>query len=59
MRYALKVRLGLKYRSVIKKRLIFTLHRILLADEFCKTLYRALQQEEAGRTVLIYMDETY
>ena len=59
IRYALAVRLGLKYRSAIRKRLVFTPQRILLADEFCHKLVRALGEQAADTAVLVYMDETY
>ena len=57
--YAMKVRLGLKYRSTMGKRIVFTPHRIKLADEFCVKLHAALIEEAEGRAILVYMDETY
>ena len=61
IRYALSVRLGLKYRSARGSRLVFTPQRIRihLADTFCKLIYRALAEEAAGEAVLVYQDETY
>lgn len=59
IRYALSVRLGLKYRSARGSRLVFTPQRIHLADTFCKLIYRALAEEAAGEAVLVYQDETY
>lgn len=59
VRYALAVRLGLKYRTTTKTRLVFTPQRIALADSFCEKLYTALQEEAAGTAVLVYMDETF
>ena len=38
IRYGLVVRLGLKYRTTSKTRLVFTPQRIALADEFCVKL---------------------
>lgn len=57
--YGMRVRLGLKYRSTSGKRIVFTAHRIQLADEFCEKIIAALTEEAAGRCVLVYMDETY
>ena len=45
--------------NAIKKRIIFTPQRIILADKFCEKLSRALVEEAAGTSVLVYMDETY
>ena len=59
VRYGLAVRLGLKYRNAMKKRIIFTPQRIILADTFCEKVCRALVEEAAGTAVLVYMDETY
>lgn len=59
IRYALAVRLGLRYRTTRKTRLVFTPQRILLADDFCVKTCAALEEEAAGDAVLVYMDETY
>ena len=59
IRYALVDRLGLKYRTTLGKRLIFTPQRIILADTFCEKLYSALIEEREGNAVIVYMDETY
>ena len=59
IRYGLVVRLGLKYRTTSKTRLVFTPQRIALADEFCVKICKALDEEAAGTSVLVYMDETF
>ena len=57
--YGLSVRLGLKYRTTAKRRLVFTSQRIALADAFCVKLCKGLDEQAAGESVLVYMDETY
>ena len=59
VRYALAVRLGLKYRTTRGSRIVFTPQRIHLADTFCEKIVKALREEAAGESVLVYMDETY
>lgn len=46
-------------KTVMKKRIVFTEERIRRADSFCTDLYHALQEEAAGRAVIVYMDESY
>ena len=57
--YALKSRLGLKYRTPLKSRLVFTEGRNKLGVQFCLSLDQALKEQAAGTAVLVYMDETY
>ena len=57
--YALKTRLGLKYVTPMKKRLIFTDGRTALGIDFVKDYDHALKEEKAGRAVIVRMDETY
>lgn len=57
--YALTNRLGLKYRTPLKSRLIFSEGRTKLGVQFVNDLDHALKEEKAGRAVIVYLDETY
>ena len=59
VRYALAVRLGLKYRTTRGTRIVFTPQRIHLADNFCVKIVKGLEEEAAGTAVMVYEDETY
>ena len=57
--YAMSKRLGLRYKTACKKRLVFTEARLGTCDEFVTKLDHALKLQEAGEVILVYMDETY
>ena len=57
--YALRTRLGFKYRTPACKRIVFSAERIQSAFTFCRKLDHALKEERAGRGIVVYMDETY
>ena len=57
--YAMSARLGLRYRTVVNKRIVFSQARIKVADCFCRDLAEAMREESAGRCVIVYMDESY
>ena len=57
--YALSKRLGFKYRTPLKRRIIFSPERTQLGIEFCRNLDTALKAERAGTGIVVYMDETY
>ena len=57
--YALSKRLGFKYRTPLKRRIIFSPERTQLGIEFCRKLDLALKAERAGNAIVVYMDETY
>ena len=59
MYYALTKHLGLKYRTPLKSRLIFSEDRTKLGVEFVNDLDHTLKEEKAGRAVIVYLDETY
>ena len=57
--YAMSERLGLKYKTALKKRIVFTQKRLVLADVFVTELDSAIKLQSAGEVILVYMDETY
>ena len=57
--YALTTRLGLKYRTPLKSRLIFSEGRTALGVDFVQDMDHALKEQAAGRAIIVYMDETY
>ena len=57
--YALRTRLGFKYRTPLCRRIVFSPARVQLAFKFVSHLDRALKEERAGTAILGYMDETY
>ena len=57
--YALTTRLGLRYRTPLKRRLVFAEGRTKLGIQFCLDYDHALKEERAGRAVIVRMDETY
>ena len=59
MYYALTERLGLKYRTPLKSRLIFSEGRTKLGVQFVKDLDYAIKEEQAGRAIIVYLDESY
>ena len=59
MYYALTTRLGLKYRTPLKSRLIFSEGRTKLGVAFVTDLDFALKEQAAGRAIIVYMDESY
>ena len=59
IRHALNKRLGFKYRTPLKRRIVFSAERRKLGIEFCKLLDGAIRLERRGEAIIIYMDETY
>lgn len=57
--YALKTRLGLKYKTPLKSLLVFSEGRTKFDVTFVKDLDYALKEERAGRAIIVYMDESY
>lgn len=57
--YALRTRLGFKYRTPACKRIVFSPERTQSAFKFVGKLDGALKEERAGTAIVIYMDETY
>ena len=57
--YALKTRLGFKYRTPLCRRIVFSPERVQLAFTFVGKMDRALKEERAGTALVGYMDETY
>ena len=57
--YAMSKRLGLKYKTAMKKRVVFTDARLGTADEFVVKLDEALKLQDAGEVIVVYMDESY
>ena len=57
--YVLTARLGLKYKTTLKSRLIFSKERTATGITFVKDLNFAMKEEKAVRAILVYMDESY
>ena len=55
----MKHRLGLRYKTVLKKRVVFSPERLGTADIFVTNLDEALKLQEAGYVIIVYMDESY
>ena len=52
-------RLGLRYKTACKKRIVFTQERLGTADIFVTKIDDALKLQAAGKLIVVYMDETY
>ena len=57
--YALSKRLGFKYRTPLKRRIIFSEERTHAGIEFCRKIDLTLKAERAGEAIVVYMDDTY
>ena len=57
--YAMRHRLGLRYKTACKKRIVFTQERLVTADIFVTKLDEALKLQAAGELIIVYMDESY
>ena len=57
--YAMSERLGLRYKTAFKKRIVFTEGRIKTADFFVTQLDEVLKMQRDGDVIVVYMDESY
>ena len=57
--YAMKHRLGLRYKTACRKRIVFTEARLETADDFVLNLDEALKLQAQGSLIIVYMDESY
>ena len=58
IKYAVKHRLNLRYRTVSKRKLVFSAERLDKCRTFCRKLHAARGEELRGDAVIVFQDES-